>query len=149
MFGFTIASLMLWLGVAMLPFATQVAAWFRARMLAARGLPPLGRDDAVENMTPGQIMLGSIGAIVIGSVIAWNAGGKIGAELSLLSGSALPMLLAIFVGAAGLAAGIAVVARVLTVRRSNSRRWMAVGITIGVLGVICLIAGVTLIAGAL
>lgn len=141
-YGFTGASLLLWLGVAALPHATVVARWFRARMLTAPGIPPLGRKDAANNMVPGQIVTASIAGIVIGTVIIWNAGGKIAAELTSADVQVLPALLAINLGVAGVVAGATVGIRGSSGRTRRSRILRAGGAVAGVVGLVCVIGGI-------
>ena len=144
-FGFTGASLMFWLGVAGLPFAKPVASWFRARMLTARGMPPLGREAAAENMVPGQIIVGSLAGIVIGLMIIWNSGAKINAALTRADTSASPPLLAIFVGAAALVGGFVLLARAVKRPSRKSRRRVIAGAAIAALGVGSMTAGIVLV----
>ncbi|KQZ85356.1 hypothetical protein ASD56_03145 [Microbacterium sp. Root166] len=140
---------MFWLGVGFLPFTTQVAMWFRARLQADPVVGSMGGKAAAENMTPGQVVLFSIGAIVIGSIILWNVGRSISEDLASSGIQAAPLLLLmIFAGSAGVVGGV-VLARLGATTQARGRSWMVpVGIILAIVGLAASISAIGMVLGA-
>ncbi|WP_127476951.1 hypothetical protein [Microbacterium sulfonylureivorans] len=134
--GCTILSLMFWLGVVFLPYARPVAAWFQQRMEAATVLAFMGSKSAAKNMSPGQVVVFSIGSIAISTIILLNIGPKVAD----VSASAAP--LAIFLGCGGVIGGAVLLVRAAKRRVRSSRAGAIAGAALTVVGVAVSVAGI-------
>lgn len=144
LFGFTIASLLICVGIAFLPFAAHVSGWFASRLRGDGALAPLGGRSAADNMSPGNVLMFSIASIVIGAVIAWNAGGSVADGAPVRTASILHLVI-ILAGAVSLVGG-AVVA-FLSRSRARWRLLLTLGIFIMIGGCSMIALGaVTLLA---
>lgn len=141
-YGLTIGSLMFWLGAAFVAFSGPVAAWFRRRQEAAKGLAVFGTKSAAANMSRGQVMFFGVASMIIIPIILLNVSPQV-AEQSTASAP-----LVIFLGAAGLVGGIALAVGVARRRWRFGTTGLAAGVVIALLGLLSIAGGIALALSA-
>lgn len=102
---FVISTLTFWLAVGFLPFSVPVAAWFQRRLQSDPALPPMDGTAAAKNMTSGQIVLFSVAAIFITTIIMLNVAPPIIDATNASGASGLGAAMLVLAGAAMIVAG--------------------------------------------